>query len=679
IETALTTQPGITQAAAVVRDEHQLIGYIVPTQDAMPDPARIRRALSAALPDYMVPSAIVVLDRLPLTSNGKLDRKALPAPDFSDALGDRAPRTPREELLCDLFAEVLELPQVGIDDNFFELGGHSLLATRLISRIRTGLGTEIPLRVLFEAPTVAALAERFDEPAEDVRPELVPARRPDEVPLSFAQRRLWFLNQLEGPSPTYNIPFALRLSGRLDPHALAAALADLVTRHESLRTVFPDHSGVPHQVVLDPADAFPGLAETVRTGEAELPEHLEEVARQGFDLAVEAPLRARLFRLAADEHVLAVVIHHIAADGESVSPLLTDLLEAYRARSGGAAPSWAALPVQYADYTLWHHALLGDESDPDSLASRQLDYWREALAGLPEETPLPHDRPRPAVASRRGELLRFRLSPELHRRLSEVARTSGSSMFMVMQAALGSLLGRLGSGTDIPIGSPVAGRSDAALDGLVGFFVNTLVLRVDISGNPSFGDVLARVREMDLAGFAHQDLPFERLVEVLNPVRSMARHPLFQVMLTVQDEPRPTVELPGLRVGVETLPFGVAKFDLSMALTEHAGPDGAPAGIGGLLEFAHDLFDRQTAEDLTARFVRLLEQVAADPGVRVDEIDVLTEGEHQRVLSEWNATDRELESGCLPDMFESVVAGSPERTAVVVGDETLTYADLNHR
>ncbi|MEU6869022.1 condensation domain-containing protein, partial [Streptomyces sp. NPDC046876] len=627
----------------------------------------------------MVPSAIVVLDHLPLTPNGKLDRKALPAPDFAGAVGDRAPRTPREELLCDLFAEVLGLPHVSIDDNFFELGGHSLLATRLISRIRAGLGTEIPLRSLFEAPTVAALADRFDEPAEEVRPDLVPLPRPDEVPLSFAQRRLWFLNQLEGPSPTYNIPFALRLSGRLDVPALDAALADLVARHESLRTVFPDHSGVPHQVVLDPAAAFPGLADAVGTGEAELPEALDEVVRQGFDLAVEAPLRARLFRLGADEHVLAVVIHHIAADGESVSPLLTDLLEAYRARSGGAAPSRAALPVQYADYTLWHHALLGDESDPDSRVSRQLDYWREALAGLPEETPLPQDRPRPAVASRRGELLSFQLGPELHQRLSEVARTSGSSMFMVMQAALGTLLSRLGSGTDIPIGSPVAGRSDAALDGLVGFFVNTLVLRVDTSGNPSFGDVLARVRETDLAGFAHQDLPFERLVEVLNPARSRARHPLFQVMLTVQDQPRPTVELPGLEVCVETLPSGVAKFDLSMGLTEHTGPDGTPEGMNGLLEFAHDLFDRQTAEALAARFVRLLEQVAADPGVLVDEIDVLIDDERQRVLSEWNATDRELESGRLSDMFESVVAGSPEQTAVVFGHESVTYADLNRR
>ncbi|MFI6007000.1 amino acid adenylation domain-containing protein, partial [Streptomyces sp. NPDC051366] len=679
IEATLAAHHHVAQAAATIHNEHQLTGYIVPTENTTPDPAQIRTTLSETLPDHMVPSAIIVLDHLPLTTNGKLDRKALPAPDFTASTDGRAPRTPREQLLCDLFAEVLRLPHVSIDDNFFDLGGHSLLATRLISRIRAGLGTEIPLRSLFEAPTVAALAERFDEPAEEVRSDLVPLPRPDEVPLSFAQRRLWFLNQLEGPGPTYNIPFALRLSGRLDVHALDAALADLVARHESLRTVFPDHSGVPHQVVLDPAAAFPGLADAVRTGEAELPDALDEVVRQGFDLAVEAPLRARLFRLGADEHVLAVVIHHIAADGESVSPLLTDLLEAYRARSGGAAPSQAALPVQYADYTLWHHALLGDESDPDSRVSRQLDYWRDALAGLPEETPLPQDRPRPAVASRLGELLSFQLGPELHQHLSEVARTSGSSMFMVMQAALGTLLSRLGSGTDIPIGSPVAGRSDAALDGLVGFFVNTLVLRVDTSGNPSFGDVLARVRETDLAGFAHQDLPFERLVEVLNPVRSMARHPLFQVMLTVQDEPRPTVELPGLEVRVETLPFGVAKFDLSMALTEHTGPDGTPEGIGGLLEFAHDLFDRQTAEDLTARFVRLLEQVAADPGVLVDEIDVLIDDERQRVLSEWNATDRELESGRLSDMFESVVAGSPEQTAVVFGDESVTYADLNRR
>ncbi|MDT0478053.1 amino acid adenylation domain-containing protein, partial [Streptomyces sp. DSM 41014] len=584
-----------------------------------------------------------------------------------------------EELLAKLFAEILQLPRVGIDDNFFELGGHSLLATRLISRIRTDLNTEISLRTLFEAPSVAALAERCDEHAEELRPRLVPARRPDEIPLSFAQRRLWFLNQLEGPSPTYNVPFALRLSGRLDHRALDAALADLVTRHESLRTVFPDHSGVPQQVILDPATAFPGLMDTVWTSEAELPDALDEVVREGFDLAVEAPLRARLFRLGTDEHVLAVVIHHIAADGESVSPLLTNLLEAYRDRSRGEVPARAALPVQYADYTLWQQHLLGDENDPDSLVSRQLAYWREALAELPEETPLPHDRPRPAVASQRGELLSFRLRPELHLRLSKLANTSGTSMFMVMQAALGTLLTRLGSGTDIPIGSPVAGRSDAALEGLVGFFVNTLVLRVDTSGSPSYSDVLARVRETDLAGFAHQDLPFERLVEVLNPARSMARHPLFQVMLTVQDQPQPTVELAGLDVSVETLPYGVAKFDLSVALMENAGPDGAPAGIDGLLEYAHDLFDRQTIEDLSARFVRLLEQIAVDPDVPIDRIDVHIKGEHHRLLSEWNATAREVGSGCLPQMFESAVGRSPEQTAVVFGDESVSYAELNRR
>ena len=410
----------------------------------------------------------------------------------------RAPRTPQEEILCGLFAEVLGLDRVGIDDNFFELGGHSLLATRLISRIRSTLDVEIAIRSLFEAPTVEALAKRVDQ-AQAARPALVPVARPAEIPLSFAQRRLWFLDRLEGESEghksaNYTIPMAVRLSGALDVAALDAALGDLVARHESLRTVFPETLGVPRQLILDTAAARPKLAVASVT-EASLPDALAEAASQGFDLAGELPLRAHLFALGPSEHVLLLLVHHIAGDGWSLAPLARDLARAYAARRNGKVPDMAPLPVQYADYTLWQHQVLGDESDPQSAIARQLAFWTETLEELPDQLDLPSDRPRPSVSSYRGDSVPLSLSPGLHTGLLGLARDNGASLFMVLQAALSALLTRLGAGSDIPIGSPIAGRTDSALDDLIGFFVNTLVLRTDTSGNPSFRELIARVRD----------------------------------------------------------------------------------------------------------------------------------------------------------------------------------------
>ena len=447
-------------------------------------------------------------------------------------------------MLCALFAEVLGLERVGIDDNFFALGGHSLLATRLISRIRATLDVEIAIRSLFEAPTVEALAKRLDE-AQAARPALRPVARPAEVPLSFAQRRLWFLNRLEGRSATYTIPLAVRLKGELDREALEAALGDVVERHESLRTIFPDTLGVPRQLILEASAARPRLA-VVSVSEEALPEALSAAARQGFDLASEPPLRAHLFVLGESEHVLLLLLHHIAGDGWSMAPLARDLAGFYAARCRGTAPDLPALPVQYADYTLWQHEVLGEESDPESAIARQLAYWTSRLQDLPDQLDLPIDRPRPLVSSYRGDSVPLRLGPELHGGLLALARDSGASLFMVLQAGLAGLLTRLGAGTDIPIGSPIAGRTDSALDDLVGFFVNTLVLRTDTSGNPSFRELIARVRASNLSAYSHQDLPFERLVEVLNPARSLSRHPLFQVMLALQNNAPASLELPGL-------------------------------------------------------------------------------------------------------------------------------------
>ncbi|MBW8827916.1 MAG: AMP-binding protein, partial [Burkholderiales bacterium] len=597
----------------------------------------------------------------------------LPAPDFATA-SRREARTPQEALLCDLFAEVLGLDRVSPDDGFFDLGGHSLLAARLVARLRAVLGVEIPIRALFDAPSPAQMALHLDGAAA-ARPALRPKLRPADIPLSFAQRRLWFLAQFEGSGPLYNIPLALRLDGTLDHTALAAALADLTNRHESLRTLLADG---PLQHILDPDKARPDLP-LVDVAEAELPASLELAARHGFDLARDLPLRATLFRIHPEQHVLLLLLHHAAGDGWSLAPLLRDLGQAYSARLQAQAPAWTPLPVQYADYTLWQRDLLGDETDPDSEIARQRAFWQHTLAGLPEEIPLPADRPRPARSSQRGDTLPFALDPDLHGRLLALARDAGATLFMVLQAGLAALLSRLGAGADIPLGTAIAGRTDPALDDLVGLFVNTLVLRTDTSGNPAFSDLLARVRAADLAAYQHQDLPFERLVEFLNPARSPARHPLFQVMLALQNTAEPSLHLPGLAAAPLPVGTGTTKFDLTFGFTEQRAPDGAPLGLLAQVEFACDLFDRATVEILAQRLVRLLDAIAADPARRIGSIDLLDPDERRRILVEWNDTARPIPDTTLPQLFEAQCARTPDATALVFEDQTLSYAELNAR
>ncbi|MFI7208350.1 amino acid adenylation domain-containing protein [Micromonospora aurantiaca (nom. illeg.)] len=629
------------------------------------------------LPEYMVPAAVVVVGTMPLTVNGKLDRAALPVPEFAVAAG-RAPRTVHEEVLCGLFAEVLGVARVGVADSFFDLGGHSLLATRLVSRIRTVLGVELPIRAVFAEPTVAGLARQVVAGSVAARPVLRARSRPEVVPLSFAQQRLWFLHQLEGRSATYNIPLALRLSGPVDVEALRLALHDVVARHEVLRTVYPDADGTSYQKVIDARDAEVRW-DVVQVREDELGESLSGVARYGFDLAAELPVRGWVFLTAPDECVVLVLLHHIACDGWSMNPLARDLMTAYRARRGGEPPQWLPLAVQYADYTLWQRELLGEEDDPDGLFARQVDYWTRQLAGLPEQLSLPTDRPRPRVATYRGDHLRFQLDAELHGQVTELARRMGATVFMVLQAGMAALLTRLGAGEDIPLGSGIAGRTDEALDDLVGFFVNTIVLRTDTSDDPAFSDLVARVRETGLAAYANQDVPFEYLVEQLNPQRTAAHHPLFQVMLTLHNVPVARASLDGLDVQPEFVGTGTSRFDLFFSLVESHTADGRPDGITGLVEYSTDLFDHDTVDALLSRWTRLLRLATAKPSRRLSEIDILTEDERSRLLADGTGDPARLPALTVPELFELRVGQTPDAPAVIYENESLTYAELNAR
>ena len=694
-EAVLAACPGIAQAVVTAREDtpgdRRLAAYIVPASPAVPadpagpgpagagpDPAALAaaaRAYAAArLPDYMVPASVTVLDALPVTAHGKVDKKALPAPDYAAArAGGRGPATLREEIICTAFADVLGLETAGPGDNFFEIGGHSLLAMRLVSRIRSALGVELSVRAIFETPTPAGLAGRLAS-AETARLPLTATERPERIPLSFAQQRLWFLWQLEGPSPVYNVPAAVRLTGDLDAAALAAALADVAVRHEVLRTVFPAENGQPYQLITDAE----GLElELLAAGAEETAATVATLAAEPFDLALELPWRARLLRTGPREHVLILVIHHIVGDGWSIGVLARDLSMAYAARRDGRAPEWVPLPVQYADYALWQRELLGDEADPDSILARQVAYWRQALIGAPEELTLPYDRPRPAVPSYSGHAVPVVIRADLHRQLAALARTSSTTMFMVIQAALAVLLTRLGAGDDVPVGSPTAGRTDEALDGLVGCFLNNLVLRTDVSGNPAFDVLLERVREVGLGALAHQDVPFERLVEVLAPTRSAARHPVYQVVLAVQNNAPVALELPGLRTGPAPSGSAVsAQVDLDVDLAE-AFEEGSPAGMRGTVIVAADLFDAATANLIAQRLVRVLEAVAAQPQAHVSAVPVLGAAERSRVLSEWSGAGCGVGGEMLAGLFAGQVAVRPDAVAVACGEGLVTYGELD--
>ncbi|HEY6350224.1 MAG TPA: amino acid adenylation domain-containing protein, partial [Candidatus Angelobacter sp.] len=678
VEAALLAEDGIKQAAVTADNDafgdKQLSAYLVPTLQTTLDIDLLRSRLREHLPAHMVPAAFVVLDSLPLTNSGKLDRRALPAPQV-ERPDRRPPRTPEEELLCSLFAEVLGRKWISIDDNFFHLGGHSLTAMRLAARVRSTIGAELTIRELFEAPTVIRLASSLRRAGPTAVP-IAPRVRPQHLPLSYAQQQLWFLYRMEGPSATYNVPLALRMEGEINAAALEQALADVAARHETLRTIFPELDGSPFQQVLPVEEARPVfIQETVN--ESDLAKRIEAAMATGFNLNREIPFRAWLFQIEPRSHVLLLLLHHIACDAWSLRVLAQDFGKAYSTRSRRETPVPAKLPIQYADYAMWQREVLGLEGDTASPIGRQLEFWRKALAGTPEELNLSADRPRSRVPSYRGAIEPVRLGPQLHRELQHIAQSCGASLFMVLQAGLAALLCRLGAGEDIPIGIPVSGRGERATEELVGFFVNTLVMRTDVSKDPSFTELIRRVRAFSLDAYEKKDVPFQLLVETLQPERSLARHPLFQVMLVMQDGPEPRLELPGVKVQREPITENVAKFDLTLVVEERLGEQGQPLGIEGGLEYSLDLFDPQTAAMITECLVRLLEGAVAQPSAPLRGLSLLDSEQLHTLLEEFNGTVKPSAVWTVLDLFEAQTASTPYATAIISGDDRLSYMDLN--
>ncbi|HEU4880987.1 MAG TPA: condensation domain-containing protein, partial [Longimicrobium sp.] len=587
-----------------------------------------------------------------------------------------APRTPVEEVLAGIWAELLRLERVGVEESFFDLGGHSLLATRVVSRVRELFGVELPLRALFEGPTVAALAGRVEEIRRadlPVLPAVLPTERTGALPLSFAQERLWFIDRMEPGSATYNIPAALRLTGALDERALERALGEIVRRHEALRITFGEVDGSPVQVIAPfdgfalPVEDLSGLGDADR--EAAAKRRAGDEASHAFDLSAGPLFRAALLRLGEEDHVLLLTMHHIVSDGWSMGVLFRELSALYEAYREGRESPLPDLPVQYADYAVWQREQLAGE-----VLDRQLAYWKERLGGAPELLELSTDHPRPAVQTFRGATVPVEFSAELLERLQALGRGEGATLYMTLLSTFQVLLSKYSGSEDIVVGSPIAGRTRGEVEGLIGFFVNTLVLRADLAGDPSFRETLRRVREATLGAYEHQEVPFEKLVAELQPERSLSHSPLFQVLFTLQNAEGGGSALPGLEVGGVGAAMEIAKYDLSLDLVA------TPQGLRGGLNYSTDLFERGTIDRMLGHLERVLEQVAADADVRLSQLELLGGPERALVLEEWNRTAAEVPADrCIHELFEEQAERTPAAVALRFEEESLTYADLDER
>jgi amino acid adenylation domain-containing protein len=685
IETALNSHRSIRDACVIVRQvvtgDQRLVAYLVTDDEWVPTNELLRGYLQERLPDYMIPSAFVLLPQLPLTPSGKVNRRALPAPDEGTEVSGgghyEMPRTAMEELVSGIWADVLKVREVSVTESFFELGGHSLLAIQLISRVREALRVEIGLQVLFDRPTVRAMAEEVEEALRGgAGIEFVPIERVSRegaLPVSFAQQRMWFLHQMEPASPAYNIPATVRLQGLLDLDALSLTLSEIVRRHEILRTTFSLEEGEPVQLVHPPAPLHLDLHDLSHLPDSErmvVARRLaQEQAQQPFDLSVGPLLRASLLKLSDEEHVVQFTMHHIISDGWSMGVLIREVAELYRAYASGTETGLAELEIQYADFAAWQREWLQGET-----LDNQLAYWREQMSGAPALLELPADHPRPAAQSYRGATHTVTIPSEVLRSLKEISRKEGVTLFMTLLAAWQTLLSQYSGQEDIVVGSPIAGRNRAETESLIGFFVNTLVLRTDVGGNPSFRELLKRVREVTLGAYAHQDVPFEKLVEELQPERSMSHSPLFQVLFSLQNTAQERLELPGLELSSWETGQETSKFDLTLGALETQGV------MYCTLEYKTDLFESRTIERMLEHFARLLDSIAVDAEQPLSELQMLSQSERHQLLTEFNDTTTEFpRTLCLHQLFEQQVERTPDAVAVVYEEQQLTYRQLNRR
>ncbi|HKR14069.1 MAG TPA: amino acid adenylation domain-containing protein, partial [Pyrinomonadaceae bacterium] len=682
VEATLCAHVDVAAAAVVGREdvsgELWLVAYIVTAARDESLLRELRSYLKERLPAHMVPGVFVRLDQLPLLPSGKVDRRALPAPDRFERTqhGEyRPPRTLVEETLCGVWEAVLDRDLVGADDHFFELGGHSLLATQVVARIKEALSVELPLARLFQTPVLSELAQFIEHhlrPAAD-RPEppLQPVSREQPLPLSFAQQRLWFLDQLEPANPLYNTPGALRLLGQLDIIAFEQALSEIVRRHETLRTTFQAVEGSPAQIISAPRQVNIPLIDLTTLNdvnrEHEAQRLIDAEARHRFDLSDGPLLRATLLRLHEEEHLLLFTMHHIISDGWSVGVLAREAAQLYAAFTGQTADPLPELPLQYADYAVWQREWLRGE-----MLEAQFDYWAKQFDGLSPVLELPLDHPRPKVRSLRGAFVPVEFDEELTKGLKALSRSEGATLFMTLLAAFQTLLSRYSAQHDVAVGVPLANRRRREIEDLIGFFVNTLVMRTNMAGDPSFRELLGRVRETALGAYAHQDVPFEMLVERFQPARDAAHTPLFNVLFVFQNVPGNAPELPGLKIEQLNAGTGTAKFDLMLSLEESAEK------LGGVFEYSTDLFEEPAIRRMLTHFETMLEAIVRRPECRISELPLLDTAEEQQLLVEWNRTASDFpRTSCIHDLFHDQSMRTPDEVALIFGDERLTYRELD--